>query len=444
MASLRHFQVGNRTLWVRLFGVIVERKWLFFAVWLSAVAVAIGYCVLTPPSYRSTAVVRIEPETPYAQIISVMFKSFQDLAGDEDDGEDEASLQSSTRSHTAIKKSIQRYVAADKATPAHSGTGALLSKPPSAKPVVSFAPAHSGPTDGSELVQLEATAGDPVAARQALISFLEEFKREHASEANARIDRLKTVLEKEMEDVKSQAEMSRRELIEFTTEHRLVLDSDRASPVAMELRQAANELVKSRRDRWDLETRTMNTGDGISRRGSDDLSRHLRSKLEAIQTEHDLPGEEGSGLSRVVLKRKIELMRQALRDRDAAPFESALREAWSKEKRAEEAYAQLKRDALKTNSAGLRFEILKQSAEGDRQLLFEIRRKLKELELYRGLRREAVIVESPPSLPSKPVHPQTTKIFIIGTLLGLVLGVGTATAASLSDKRVKAAEQIRR
>jgi len=444
MASVSYSQVDAQTLWIRLFGAIVEGKWLILALWVCAVAVAAAYCILTPPLYRSTAVVRIVPEGPYAQAMSEMFKSLQGLTGDDDDEEEGTDLHVSTRSHLAKKRSFQRETTGGQTAPDPSNKDASSSRRPSAKPVVGLSPARTNTTDGSELVQLEATAGDPAAAHRMLTSFLEEYQREHVSEAGAQIDRLKGRLEKELADLDRQADASKRELIEFTAEHGMVLDSDRASHDAKLFRQAINGLVQSRSVRWDLETRLTSAGDGIQRRGRDEITRQLRSNLKAIQAEYDLPKEEGSGLSRVVLKRKIESMRQDLRDQDSTPLDSALVEARTKEKAAEQTYAQLKRHALKTNSVGLRFEILKQSAEADERLLLEVRRKLKELKLYRGLRRDSIVVESPPSLPSKPVHPQTSKVMLAGALLGVVLGLGTVTAVSLLDKRVKTTEEIRR
>jgi len=443
MAPLSYSLVDTQTLWIRLFSAIAERKWLILALWVCAVAVAAAYCILTPPSYRSTAVVRIEPEAPYAQAVSEMFKSLQGLAGEDNDAEDGTDLHASTRSHIAKKRSLQSETTGGQTAPYPSNKDASSSRKPSAKLVVGLSPARTNATDGSELVQLEATAGDPAAAHRMLTSFLEEYRREHVSEAGAQIDRLKGRFEKELADFDRQADASRRELIAFTVEHGMVLDGERASHDALLFRQAINGLVQSRRDRWDLETRVMSAGDNITRRGRDESTRQLRSNLKAIQADYDLPKEEGSGLSRVVLKRKIESMRQDLRDRDSTPLDLALLEARTKEKAAEQTYAQLKRDALKTNSVGLRLEILKQSAEADERLLLEVRRKLKELELYRGLRRDSIVVESPPSLPSKPAYPQTTKVMLAAAFLGLVLGLGTVVAVSLLDKRVKTTEEIR-
>lgn len=426
----------------RIIAAIARRKWLLLSLWLGTVLVAGVYCVLVPPLYRSTALVRIEPETPYSQALAGMFKSLKEYSDEDDDeAEDERERRASSTSFRAMNR--LRLENADSGRPE---TRAPAPPAPSErrreKPVVRFAPTRTNAAGDSELIQLDATASDPVAAREMLTAFLNEYQQEQSADTRARIDRLMNRLEKELANFERQMEVSKRELIEFTTAHGMMISGDRITPVGRQFEEATNRLVQSRLDRWNMETRAATAAGKVPRGNAGDDARVMRAKLEALQREYDPDGDDGSGPKHALLKRRIQALRLSARSTGPDAPDSSLSEARIKEKAAEDTYARLKREAIQSDTIGLRYEVLRQVADADERLVFEARRKLKELRLYDGLRRESVIVESAPSLPSTPVRPQKAQIMLSGTVLGLLLGLGAVVGLDLLDKRVKTRGEI--
>jgi succinoglycan biosynthesis transport protein ExoP len=133
-------------------------------------------------------------------------------------------------------------------------------------------------------------------------------------------------------------------------------------------------------------------------------------------------------LRRVVLEQPT-VLRNTLEQARAA--ESSLQIATREQEKA----------ALALNKAAIGYQELARQAETDRALYESVLRQIKETDLAKDLKTNAVSVIEHSPLPRSPVSPSQTKAIILGLLGGLAAGLAFIFGADALDRSIKTVDQ---
>ncbi|HEY0369127.1 MAG TPA: polysaccharide biosynthesis tyrosine autokinase, partial [Chthoniobacterales bacterium] len=99
-------------------------------------------------------------------------------------------------------------------------------------------------------------------------------------------------------------------------------------------------------------------------------------------------------------------------------------------------------DAAKNlNRAAIHYQELARQAETDRALYESVLRQIKETNLTKDVKTNAVSMVERSPLPGMPISPQPTKSILLGVLGGLALGLGLVYGLDILDRSVKTVDQ---
>ena len=97
--------------------------------------------------------------------------------------------------------------------------------------------------------------------------------------------------------------------------------------------------------------------------------------------------------------------------------------------------------ALALNKAASGYQELARQAETDRALYESVLRQIKETNLSKDVKTNAVSVVEHSPLPGAPVSPKPMKAIVLGLLGGLVVGLGFVFAADALDRSIKTVDE---
>ena len=124
-----------------------------------------------------------------------------------------------------------------------------------------------------------------------------------------------------------------------------------------------------------------------------------------------------------------------------AVLRNALEQAQTAERNLEIQFGKQEKSALALNKAAIGYQELARQAETDRALHESVLRQIKDTNLTKDGKTNAVsgIEGSPP--PSQPVSPKPFKSIMLGLLGGLALGLGFVYASDLLDRSLMTVDQ---
>src|SRR2546426_5741494 len=122
---------------------------------------------------------------------------------------------------------------------------------------------------------------------------------------------------------------------------------------------------------------------------------------------------------------------------EPAVLRNTLDQARAAETNLETATREQEKAALALNKAAIGYQELARQAETDRALYESVLRQIKETNLTKDVKTNAVSVIEHSSMPRYPVSPSPTKAIMLGLLGGLALGLGFVYGIDMLDRSIK-------
>src|SRR6266404_812702 len=120
---------------------------------------------------------------------------------------------------------------------------------------------------------------------------------------------------------------------------------------------------------------------------------------------------------------------------------NALAQGRAAEKNLESATQEQEQAALALNKAAIGYQELARQAETDRALYESVLRQIKQTDLTKGVKANAVSVVEHSQTPHFPVSPNTSKTMALGLLGGLVAGLFIVFGINAVDRSIKTVDQ---
>ncbi|MCA1660500.1 MAG: GumC family protein, partial [Verrucomicrobiaceae bacterium] len=137
-------------------------------------------------------------------------------------------------------------------------------------------------------------------------------------------------------------------------------------------------------------------------------------------------------------------VRSALKEtvlQQPAVLKNAIEQARATEDSLRAAAGDQEQAALALNKAAIGYQELARQSDTDRALYESVLRQIKETDLTKGTKTNAVSVVEHSPLPTKPISPNPVKAIALGLLGGIAAGLGTIFGLNALDRSVKTVDQ---
>jgi succinoglycan biosynthesis transport protein ExoP len=124
-----------------------------------------------------------------------------------------------------------------------------------------------------------------------------------------------------------------------------------------------------------------------------------------------------------------------------AVLKNAIEQARATENSLRAAAAEQEKAALALNKASIGYQELARQADTDRALYESVLRQIKETDLTKGTKANAVSIIEHSPLPQMPVSPSPLKAIALGLFGGLAVGLGTIFGMNALDRSLKTVDQ---
>lgn len=158
------------------------------------------------------------------------------------------------------------------------------------------------------------------------------------------------------------------------------------------------------------------------------LTQRYKEKHPKLMATRAALGEAKEALRRTALSQPAVLRNQ-------------LEQARAAEQNLENSTGEQEKAAIALNKAAIGYQELARQAETDRALYESVLRQIKETNLTKDVKTNAVSVIERSPLPGAPVSPQPTKTIVLGLLGGLALGLAFVYGADVLDRTLKTVDQ---
>ncbi len=140
-----------------------------------------------------------------------------------------------------------------------------------------------------------------------------------------------------------------------------------------------------------------------------------------------------------LLEAKDALRRTVLAQPDI--LRNLLEQARAAERNMQGFVSEQEKAAIALNRATIGYQELARQAETDRALYESVLRQIKETNLTKDVKTNAVSISERSPLPGAPVSPQPSKAILLGLLAGLAAGLAFVYASDLLDRSIKTVDQ---
>ncbi len=296
----------------------------------------------------------------------------------------------------------------------------------------------------SRLLKLSYEDKDPVFARDLLTNYIQIYLEQNLNKRRKVSETARDWLNSEMQKVEKKLVQSLASLVNFTNRHGFVSLDDASSHTVTFFNRAAEELVKSKEQRVQLEAALNKDSASWSAAGIPNEARppaltDFKAKLSQLEAQYaqmqEVYAEDYPKMA--MLRKQMDFLKAKIQRMEESVVHAALNTAKNQEVLHQEAFDRAKKEAMNVNSLGVEYAILKKEVETNEQLYRILLQKSKEMDLNAQLIGNNAAVVDPPTVPLIPVRPKKGFIVLVGAAIGLIAGILSAFLLDQLDNTVR-------
>lgn len=475
--------------------MLVRRRWLILGIVAAVLAIALVRTLLTPPTYRATAVLEITNEG--MQVMQV--QGITPLRGGYDPDFNQTQYEL-LKSHDLAQRVAENLGLADSDifkrlqppswfqrlralwAPESKAVSAAMGNDADEDPASSDSSAAGAPitvtASGPDSAQarLQRATGliqgglviDPIRNSHLVrIHYDSMLPRFAAEVANAVADGFiassmdrrvgassyaSKYLKDQLAQLRSRLEDSEKDLVSFAKKEKIVTSDKGASLAAQNLSDLNRSLADAQAKRIQAEARwnEAKSASGAALPAdmlNDSILRELQKRLAQLQGQYQdqLKIFKPEYPSMLALKSQIDAVNKQIANElhnIRASVKAEYDAAASQEKMLENQLNELRSKALEVDSRSIRYNILKRDVDTNRQLYNALLQRYKEVSMAGGVKPSNISIIDRATVPHGRYAPSLSRNLLMGLLLGAFLGVGTALVLEYLDDTLKTPEDI--
>lgn len=292
----------------------------------------------------------------------------------------------------------------------------------------------------------------PELSKRMLKKYLELYFDENLSKRRRMNAEASRWLVNEIKNAENRALAALDAVVEFTTTHDMVsLEMNSPNPnVNHKLAIFANtsdNLLKSKENRILLESLHRLSGQGLLALPHEFKIPELETLSTKLATMEATYAEFSEVYSDdypklVLLKNQIAVLKERIASTQKQIISSTVQSAKQRELMNEQAFEEAKKEALRSNSLGVQYAVLKKDADTTQEIYKLLLKKSKEVQLNtQGIGNNVVTVD-PPSATSTPIRPRKALNLLLGCLIGAFGALIGAFLAESMDNTIKSIDDV--
>lgn len=447
--------------------VLVARRWTVIAILVTVVTVTLIYTLKQTPIYQASTTLQIDRENPN-------ILAFKDVYEVESGFDDTLQTQYKVLASRSLARRVIEELRLDRTEEfkpgepgARSSFLAFLSgifpkpstdsagEPDKLRPVIDsyLQRLHVTPVRQARLVTVSFDAKDPELAARILNAHANYYKEQNLQFKWDATQEASVFLKQQSTNLQANLEKSEDRLQAYSREKQILFTEQGGNTATENLRRLEEEFTKAQADRFQRESYSRLVGVGhadvLPQLMNNQLIASLASKLADLEREES---ELAVMFSAEWPKRKrirsqvedIQRTIQGEKERVVQTVEAEYSAAVERERLLADALAEQKTVVNNINQEIIQYNILKRQTDSDKQLYEGLLNRLKEAQVSAGLKASNIRVVDRAEVPPFPVRPRKAVNLVLGSLMGLVLGIGFAFFQEYLDNSIKSPDEVNR
>lgn len=312
------------------------------------------------------------------------------------------------------------------------------------------------PVRGSRLVNISFTGTNPEEIKRIVNRHASEYIDSNHEVRFAASNDAVEWLQGQILTKKELVEKAENALQRYKEKKKIVSLEDRQNIIVQKLEDLNSKLTDARTERMELETiynltkkyagkpKMLETIPEIMEKGliSELKNEHigLRTEIKKLSKRY---GKNHPAMIRAVTKAedlKIKIGEELVRI--AKSIEAKYKMALSQEESLSKALEEQKVVALQLNRDAIAYNTLKRESEGERAMYEILLKRLKETDITGELQTSNIRIVDPAETPRAPIKPRKKRNILLGSVLGLFIGIGLAFFLEYLDNTIKRPEDV--
>lgn len=449
--------------------VLLRRKWIVLAVFISVVVTVTLSTFMMKPVYKSTATIRIDKENP-----NVL--TFKDVYQIERPDEDYYQTQYRVLRSRNIAKRVIKKLSLDKHREFKSDgkkfsiRSAIFSLLPTGKGGDKANPFMEGgietslvdgfigrlevnPVHKSQLVKVSFAAHDPELSRDVANAIAETYIEFNIQSKFDATQQARKWLQEQIEIMKAKVEASEEKLNEYSAGNEMIFldeNKDKQSLLTQklsELSAALSESTSNRVRKEALYREIQESGTDNPSILNDPLVQELKGQYASLEAEYsnllkiykpDYPKMKSLKSQMDKVAARIEQEKLDIRESIESDYKVALK----RERYLAEVFDARKKEALDFQKKMVQYLILKREVDTNKELYNNLLQRLKEIGVSVTMTTTNIQILDRAELPKNPFKPRKSVNVLLSIIAGLMGGIGMAFFVEYLDNTVKDVHEI--
>jgi succinoglycan biosynthesis transport protein ExoP len=314
------------------------------------------------------------------------------------------------------------------------------------------------PIEDTRLVNINVSNADPVMARdianavaKAYIDFNIDNRLKFSQNTLSWLTDHLYGMNKKLEDAEE-------DLLQFKQKMKLLSPEESQKIIAQKTTEFNEAYIQARNKRLELEAKlkqlagiSVSDGDFSHVRSlvTNPLISSLYSQLVSAEVERSRLGKvyKGKHPKMIEVTTQIDNTRSKIQEEIGKEIDNLKAEnevLLAREKVLQKTMADFQKEAMETSGKELNYTILKRNVEMNQNLYDTILSRLKEVDITGNVDVSNIRITEPAVLPTFPVSPNKKRNFIVGIIMGLMVGIGLSFLREYLDRSIHTEEDVHR